>query len=89
VSTYGEREREREGAAASIAGFLAAAALFVSLIGIAYKPVRLVPAAVVVALIALGMGGRHQRLAAFALAAAVVAWVVGMTVAVATDRPLY
>jgi hypothetical protein len=86
VSSYpGERER----ASASVAGFLAAAALFVSLIGVVYRPVRLIPAAVIVALIALGMGGRHQRLAAFALAVAVVAWIVGMTIAVAVDHPLY
>ena len=82
-------ERERQGASATVAGFLASAALFVSLIGIVYRPVRLIPAAVIVALIALGMGGRHQRLAALALAVAVVAWVVGMTVAVAVGHPLY
>lgn len=73
----------------SVAGFLAAVALFVSLIGIAYRPVRLIPAAVVVALVAVGMGGRHQRLAAVALAVAAVAWVVGMTIAVITSNPLY
>jgi hypothetical protein len=81
----GERARPSE----SVAGFLAAVALFVSLIGIAYRPVRLIPGAVVVALVAVGMGGRHQRLAAFALAVAAVAWVVGMTIAVITSNPLY
>jgi hypothetical protein len=80
-----ERSRPSE----SVAGFLAAAALFVSLIGVVYRPVRLIPGAVIVALIAVGMGGRHQRLAAFALAVAAVAWVVGMTIAVATGNPLY
>lgn len=80
-----ERRRPSE----SVAGFLAAVALFVSLIGIAYRPVRLIPGAVVVALVAVGMGGRHQRLAAVALAVAAVAWVVGMTIAVITSNPLY
>jgi hypothetical protein len=85
VSSYSEREP----ASSAVAGFLAAIALFISVIGVVYRPVRLIPFAVVVALIALGMGGRHQRLAAFALAVAVVAWVVGMTVAVAVNHPLY
>lgn len=80
-----ERSRPSE----SVAGFLAAVALFVSLIGIAYRPVRLIPGAVVVALVAVGMGGRHQRLAAVAVAVAAVAWVVGMTIAVITSNPLY
>jgi hypothetical protein len=80
---------ERGRPADAIAGFLAALALFVSLIGVAYRPVRVIPAAVIVALIAVGMGGRHQRLAAFAVAVAAVAWVVGMTIAVATSNPLW
>jgi hypothetical protein len=80
-----ERARPSE----SVAGFLAAVALFVSLIGVVYRPVRLIPGAVIVALIAVGMGGRHQRLAAFALAVTAIAWVVGMTIAVATSNPLY
>lgn len=80
-----ERARPSE----TVAGFLASAALFVSLIGIVYRPVRLIPAATIVALIAVGMGGRHQRLAAFAVAVSAVAWVVGMTIAVVTENPLY
>jgi hypothetical protein len=80
-----ERARPSE----SVAGFLAAVALFVSLIGVVYRPVRLIPGAVIVALIAVGMGGRHQRLAAFALAVTAIAWVVGMTIAVATSNPLF
>jgi hypothetical protein len=80
-----ERSRPSE----TVAGFLASLALFVSLIGIAYRPVRLIPGAVIVALVAMGMGGRHQRLAAFAVAVTAIAWVVGMTIAVATGRPLY
>jgi hypothetical protein len=68
---------------------MAAAAIFVSLIGLAYKPVRLIPAALVVALVAAGMGGRHRALAAWAVAVAAVCWVVGMTIAIATGRALY
>ena len=79
------RERPSE----TVAGILAATAIFVSLVALAYKPVRVAPAAFLVALLAAGMGGRHSRLAAFAVAAAAVAWVVGMTIAIATNRALY
>jgi hypothetical protein len=86
VTSYSE---PREGASASIAGFLAATALFIALIGIVYRPVRIVPAATIVALIALGMGGRHRRLAVLALVVCGVAWLVGMTVAVTVNHPLF
>ena len=72
-----------------MAGFLAAAALFGGLIAIVYKPVRIAPAALVVALIAAGIGGRHQRLAALATAVVTAGWVAGMIVCVITERPLY
>lgn len=76
-------------AAEAVAGFMAAVALAISVIGVAHKPVRTIPIAIVVAAIAAGIGGRHRALAAFAVGAAGVAFVVGMTIAVATDRPLY
>jgi hypothetical protein len=53
------------------------------------RPVRISVAAVVLALIAAGLGGRHQRLAAAAVAVAAVGWVIAMTVAVVTQRPLF
>jgi hypothetical protein len=85
VSVSERRERPAE----AVAGFLAAASVAVSLIGIAYKPVRTIPIAIVVALVALGIGGRHQRLAGLAVAAGAVAFVVGMTIAVATQSALW
>jgi hypothetical protein len=68
---------------------MAAAALFVSLVGLVHRPVRVLPAAMAVALLAVAIGGRHQRLALFAAYATGVAWVVGLTIAVATNHPLY
>lgn len=79
----------RERPAEAVAGFLAAASVAVSLIGIAYKPVRTIPIAIVVALVAMGIGGRHQRLAALAVAVGAAAFVVGMTIAVATQSALW
>ena len=80
---------DRGGPAEAVAGFMAAAAIFVSLVGVVHRPARVLPAAMLVALVAAGIGGRHQRLAAFAVAVAAACFVAGMTVAVATDRPLF
>jgi hypothetical protein len=79
----------RRDVAESVAGLMAAAALFVSLLGLVHRPVRVLPAAILVALVAVAIGGRHQRLALFAAAVAAFCWVVGLTIAVATNHPLY
>jgi hypothetical protein len=75
--------------AETVAGIIAAAALFVGLIAIFYRPVRLSPVALVVALIAAGIGGRHARLAAAAVAVISVGWVLGMIYCVVEDEPLW
>ena len=84
-STSYERARPAE----TIAGFLAAAAIFVSAIGIAYRPLRLIPLALVLALIATGIGGRAARLATWAVAFGALAFAVGMAAAVITSNPLW
>jgi hypothetical protein len=68
---------------------MASAALFTSFVGVAYKPARLVPVAILLAFVASRMTERHSRLAAIAVAAGVVCWTVGMTIAVVTERALY
>jgi hypothetical protein len=72
-----------------VAGFLAAASIALSFVAMVYRPVRLAPFALVVAFIAVGLGGRHARLAAFAVAIGVIGWLVGMTVAVLAEKPLW
>ena len=79
----------RSGPAQSIAGLLAALSIFFSLIGLAYRPGRLIPVAILIALIATGIGGRNARLAAFAIGVGGVCFVVGMAVAVLTDHPIF
>ena len=79
----------RETPAELVGGFLSAMAIAVAAIGIVHKPVRLIPAAFVLAVIAAGIGGPHRRLAAIAVGVATVAFVVGMTIAVWTSNPLY
>jgi hypothetical protein len=73
----------------TIAGLLATVSIFTSCVGLAYRPVRLVPFAVLLAFVATRMSDRQQRLAGLAIAAAVLCWTVGMTIAVITGNPLY
>jgi hypothetical protein len=73
----------------TIAGLLAAVALFTSLIGVAYRPVRLIPFAILIALIATAMGGRHARLAAAAVFVGGLCFIVGVALAVITNNPIF
>jgi hypothetical protein len=81
---------EREGTGETIAGFLATLAIFGGLIGIVERPVTIGLTSLLIAFVAAAMAaGRHQRLAAAAVAIAGVSWLTGMIVAVLTSRPLW
>jgi hypothetical protein len=71
------------------AGYLAAASIFASAIGIAWHPLRLVIASTMIALVAAMIGGRHTRLAFAAVVFAAFAFFAGMTVAVITSNPIW
>lgn len=73
----------------TLAGFLAAAAIFLAATGVAYRPLRLIPFAILLALIAVGMGGRSLRLATAAMIFSGVCFVLGMAAAVVTSHPLW
>jgi hypothetical protein len=73
----------------TLAGFLASTAIFVSAIGIAYRPLRLIPLAILLALLASAIGGRNARLAFFAVYAGAVCFALGMAFAVITSNPLW
>jgi len=73
----------------TVAGLLAAVSIFTSVLGLAYRPVRLIPVAILLAFIAARMSGRQPRLAGLAIAVAVICWTLGMTIAVVTENPLY
>jgi hypothetical protein len=79
----------RTHAAETIAGFLASAAIFVSLAGVAYRPLRLIPLAILLALVAAAIGGRATRLATFAVALCAACFAVGLAAAVITSHPLW
>ena len=81
---------ERNGQASdSVAGFLAALAIFVSLFGLAWHPLRLIAPAVIVSLVAAAMGGRHQRLAFAAVMTVAACFFLGLMIAVITSHPLW
>ena len=91
-----EEQAPRSGAVDGIAGLLAVASMVFSALGSGAglllereaHPARVIPVAVVLAIVAGRMSARHERLARFALFVAVVAWVLGMTLAVTTENPL-
>ena len=77
------------GTAETIASFLAAVSIFASCIAVAYRPGRVIPFALLLALLAAGIGGRASRLAALAIAVGGVCFFVGMAIAVVTDNPIF
>ena len=60
-----------------------------SLLGVVYRPARLVPAAIILALVAARMTERHSRLAGWAVGVGMASFMVGMAIAVITRNPLY
>ena len=73
----------------TVAGFLAAFAIFAALLALAWHPLRLLPAAIVVALVAAAMTGRQNRLTLGAVLITAFCFFLGMAIAVITQRPLW
>ena len=96
MTTYEGPHAERRAATDTVAGLLAAASIVLSGIAMGFglllqihaHPARLVPVAIVLAVVAARMSQRYQSLALKAVLFAGFAWVVGMTVAIVTDGPL-
>jgi hypothetical protein len=85
--TATRRDSIRPGEA--VAGFLAACALFIGALELVYRPFRLAPAALILALIATIMSRDQQRLIGLAIAVIGVCFVVGAALQVLTNHPLY
>jgi hypothetical protein len=95
-----ENAARREGLD-TLSGLMSAAAIFLALLGatdlhltisgqdVQMRPVRIGVGAVVLALVAAGIGGRHRKLAMAAVAIAGAGWVISMIVAVVTEKPLF
>lgn len=83
---YGGRDSTSPGQA--VAGYLAALAIFAGLAALVYYPARIGPGAILVALVAAGIGGSIRRLTGLAVAVAVGGFFFGMLIAVLLDRPI-
>ena len=59
------------------------------MIAIYYEPVKLAVPALIVALIAVAIGGRFHRLASAAVAVITIGWVLGMIYAVIEGNALW
>jgi hypothetical protein len=96
VSSVESASSDRLRAADAVGGLLAVASIVLSAIAAGFglllevdaRPSRTAPAAAILALIASRMTVRYQRLAFAAVVIAIVAWLVGMTLAVITENPL-
>jgi hypothetical protein len=75
--------------AEAVAGILATLAIVASLVALDYRPIRITPFAILISLIAAGIGGRHQRLAAAALAISGACFIVGTFFAIITNHPIF
>jgi len=81
--------RTRDRPAETVAGILAAIAIFGSIIALAYRPVRITPFTILISLIAAGIGGRHQKLAAAALVISGACFILGTFLAITTNHPIF
>ena len=73
----------------TMAGLFAAASIFAGLVALAYHPVPLSVAAVLLALVASGMSSRHRLLCAAAIVVSAVCFVAGLSIAIVTNNPLW
>ena len=82
-------EGTSRGPSETVAGFLSAMAIFVSLAGIAWHPLRLILPSLAIALVASGMAGPGRRLPLAAVLICAVCLFFGFAVAVVTSHPLW
>jgi hypothetical protein len=93
LSAEGEFLHERAGAgrrtSETVAGFLSAIAIFISLVGLAWRPLRLILPSLAIALVASGMGRGKGRLQFAAVLICALCLFFGFTIAVAFSKPLW
>ena len=91
-----ETRPDRHSSADVVAGLLAVGSIVLSAIAMGFglileldaRPARTAFVAIILALVAARLSARYQSLALKAVLFAMVAWVVGMTLAVITENPL-
>jgi hypothetical protein len=73
----------------TVAGLFAAAALFSSLVALAYHPVPIAVSACLLALVASGMSVRHKTLCLTAVLVSGTCFVGGLVIAIVTGHSLW
>jgi hypothetical protein len=68
---------------------MSAAALFFALVALAFHPIPVSVAAILLALVGAGISSRHQTLAASAVAVSALCFVAGIVIAVFTHHSLW
>jgi hypothetical protein len=73
----------------TVAGFLSAIAIFMSIVGLAWHPLRLILPSLALALVASGMGPAKGRLQLAAVLICTGCLFFGFTIAVTLSKPLW
>jgi hypothetical protein len=81
--------RDRTPPSEAVAGLLAAIAVFVGALELAYRPFRLAPAALLLAIVATVMSREQPRVIPLAYAVIGICFIVGATLQILTHHPLY
>jgi hypothetical protein len=89
LSTVEETRSGSPTPAETVAGLLAALAIFSALVALAWHPLRLLAPALVLSLLAAGIGGRARRLAFAAVMTVAACFFFAMLIAVVTSRALW
>jgi hypothetical protein len=82
-------EQTRDRPSEVVAGLMATLAIFGSVIALVKYPIRITIFTILLALIASAIGGRHQRLAAFAVAFSGACFILGCVIAIAANKPIF
>jgi len=81
--------RDRTPPSEAVAGLLATIAIFLGGLELLYRPFRLAPAALILALVATVMSSEQPKLIPVAYAMIGVCFIVGATLQILTHHPLY
>jgi len=81
--------RDRTPPSEAVAGLLASIAIFVGGLELVYRPFRLAPAALILAIIATAMSREQPRVIPVAYAMIGICFIVGATLQILTHHPLY
>jgi hypothetical protein len=81
--------RDRTPPSEAVAGLLASIAIFVGALELVYRPFRLAPAALILALIATVMSKEQPRVIPVAYAMIGICFITGATLQILTHHPLY